>query len=79
MNIEVWKIKVTRSYRKLNIIYIKIEKQSISLYSHRLQDHIKEWFDSWVYHLYGLTCDEELIVNPQTPITREEYERTELE
>lgn len=39
MNIEVWKIKVTRSYRKLNIIYIKIEKQSISLYSHNYIDY----------------------------------------
>ena len=27
-----------------------------------------------VYHLYGLTYDEVLIVDPQTPITREEYE-----
>lgn len=30
--------------------------------------------DSLVYHLYGLTYDEVLIVDPQTPITREEYE-----
>lgn len=35
--------------------------------------------DIMVYHLYGLTYDEVLIVDPQTPITREEYERTELE
>lgn len=27
-----------------------------------------------VYHLYGLTYDEVLNINPQTPITREEYE-----
>lgn len=30
--------------------------------------------DILVYHLYGLTYDEVLIVDPQTPITREEYE-----
>lgn len=30
--------------------------------------------DIMVYHLYGLTYDEVLIVDPQTPITREEYE-----
>ena len=30
--------------------------------------------DSLVYHLYGLTYDEVLIVDPETPITREEYE-----
>lgn len=35
--------------------------------------------DHLVYHLYGLTYDEVLIIDPQTPITREEYERTKLE
>lgn len=30
--------------------------------------------DLIVYHLYGLTYDEVLIVDPETPITREEYE-----
>ena len=30
--------------------------------------------DRLVYHLYGLTYDEVLIVDPETPITREEYE-----
>ena len=28
-----------------------------------------------VYHLYGLTYDEALVVDPETPITREEYEK----
>lgn len=31
--------------------------------------------DSIIYRSYGLTYDEVLIVDPQTPITREEYER----
>lgn len=31
--------------------------------------------DRLVYHLYGLTYDEVLIVDSQTPITREEYEK----
>lgn len=31
--------------------------------------------DLLVYHLYGLTYDEVLNVDPQTPITREEYEK----
>lgn len=31
--------------------------------------------DFLVYHLYGLTYDEVLIVDPETPITREEYEK----
>ena len=29
--------------------------------------------DTLVYHLYGLTYDEVLIVDPNTPITEEEY------
>ena len=33
--------------------------------------------DLLVYHLYGLTYDEVLIVDPETPITREEYEKIE--
>lgn len=32
--------------------------------------------DLLVYHLYGLTYDEVLIVDPDTPITREEYEQS---
>ena len=31
--------------------------------------------DIFVYHLYGLSYDEVLIVDPETPITREEYEK----
>ena len=31
--------------------------------------------DRLVYHLYGLTYDEVLIVDLKTPITREEYEK----
>lgn len=31
--------------------------------------------DKKVYHLYSLTYDEVLIIDPDTPITREEYER----
>ena len=30
--------------------------------------------DNLVYHLYGLTYDEVLIVDPETPINREHYE-----
>ena len=33
--------------------------------------------DFLVYHLYGLTYDEVLIVDPETPITRNEYEKIE--
>ena len=36
---------------------------------------IEQQVDILVYHLYGLTYDEVLIVDPDTPITREEYEK----
>jgi len=35
---------------------------------------LEQQIDLMVYHLYGLTYDEVLIVDPKTPITREEYE-----
>ena len=34
--------------------------------------------DILVYHLYGLTYDEVLIVDSKTPITRDEYEKDYL-
>lgn len=34
---------------------------------------LEQQIDLLVYHLYGLTYDEVLIVDPETPITREEY------
>jgi len=35
---------------------------------------LKSKIDFLVYHLYGLTYDEVLVVDPETPITRKEYE-----
>ena len=35
---------------------------------------LEQQIDLLVYHLYGLTYDEVLIVDPETPITREEFE-----
>lgn len=34
----------------------------------------EQQIDRLVYHLYGLTYDEVLVVDPETPIAREEYE-----
>ena len=36
--------------------------------------NLEDKIDFLVYHLYGLTYDEVLIVDPETPITRKEYE-----
>ena len=37
--------------------------------------NLENQIDLLVYKLYGLTYDEVLIVDSETPITREEYER----
>ena len=44
--------------------------------ANRLYDtsHLESEIDRLVYQIYGLTYDEVLIVDPDTPITREEYE-----
>lgn len=36
--------------------------------------NLESEIDRLVYQLYGLTYDEVLVVDPETPITREEYE-----
>lgn len=39
-----------------------------------------EWqIDHIVYHLYNLTYDEVLVIDPETPITREEYDNFRVE
>jgi len=35
--------------------------------------------DHYIYHLYNLTYDEVLVIDPETPITREEYENFKLD
>ena len=42
-----------------------------------IQD-LENQINNIVYHLYNLTYDEVLIIDPQTPISREEYENIEL-
>ena len=36
---------------------------------------IESLIDFFVYHLYGLTYDEVLVIDPMPPFTREEYEK----
>ena len=43
-----------------------------------IQD-VENQIDNIVYHLYDLTYDEVLIVDSNTPITREQYESFNLE
>ena len=41
--------------------------------------HAMTRLDMILYHLYDLTYDEVLVVDPETPMTREEYESFKLE
>lgn len=49
---------------------LELKKANISADTTSLENQI----DFLIYHLYGLTYDEVLIVDPETPISREEYE-----
>lgn len=53
-----------------------VNKIMVSKESSYLNDtsKIESEIDHIVYHLYNLTYDEVLIIDPETPITREEYE-----
>lgn len=48
---------------------VTLKQESHAVDSLKIENKI----DLLVYHLYGLTYDEVLIVDPETPITREEY------
>ena len=49
---------------------IEAKKTDINIDISNLENKV----DFLVYHLYGLTYDEVLIVDPNPPFTREEYE-----
>ena len=60
-------------------VNVMIESSVTSMMSIKQNDHSadisqeEKSIDLLVYHLYSLTYDEVLIVDPETPITREEY------
>ena len=57
-------------------IITELVKQVLENHSKGLDTKTGEQrIDLLVYHLYGLTYDEVLIVDPETPITREEYNK----
>ena len=53
----------------------ELSKQNLSVTDYDTSSRINVMMDFVVYHLYGLTYDEVLIVDPETPIKREEYEK----
>lgn len=64
-------ICLSEKYQMLVNIVDSIQSSSDNIYIKQGMNKI----DNIVYHLYGLTYDEVLIVDPQTTITREEYEQ----
>ena len=58
-----------------NIDTYKILVKQIMTAATEEKECIKEKMDLLVYRLYKLTYDEVLVVDPETPITREEYEK----
>ena len=65
---------VSDSYKdKLQMLVEKVFEKS----SQDRKKHIMLEIDFLVYHLYGLTYKEILVVDPETPITREQYESGE--
>ena len=61
----------------------EISKLIESLVSQRMNKYedvisIENKIDHIAYHLYDLTYDDVLIIDPQTPISREEYESLKL-
>lgn len=57
-------------------IITELVKQVLENHSKGLDTKTDEQqIDLIVYHLYGLTYDEVLIVDPEIPITKEEYEK----
>lgn len=68
-------IKVDKYFMEkiINIVDICLHEKRQNLGKDILSKEIE--IDLLVYHLYGLTYDEVLIVDPQTTITREEYEK----
>ena len=57
----------------LEIVDSIINIKRLDYFSNTLM--LEQKIDKIFYHLYGLTYDEVLIVDPRTPITREEYEK----
>lgn len=55
-------------------LYSLVQKRLDVLIEQEHIDSLENEIDKKVYHLYGLTYDEVLIVDPETPITREEYD-----
>ena len=71
---EIAKFPILVNVNSISVI-TKLVKEILDL-KQRMFDTsaLENQIDFLVYHLYGLTYDEVLIVDPETPISREKYE-----
>ena len=76
---EIAKFPILVNVNSISVI-TKLVKEILDL-KQRMFDTsaLENQIDFLVYHLYGLTYDEVLIVDPETPISREEYEAYSIE
>lgn len=76
---EIAKFPILVNVNSISVI-TKLVKEILDL-KQRMFDTsaLENQIDFLVYHLYGLTYDEVLIVDPETPISREEYEAYNIE
>lgn len=76
---EIAKFPILVNVNSISVI-TKLVKEILDL-KQRMFDTsaLENQIDFLVYHLYGLTYDEVLIVDPETPISREEYEVYNIE
>lgn len=68
------KIPIIRADKFLQSIFVDLAKKIINEQSPNDKQLLEAKMDLLVYRLYGLTYDEVLVVDPETGITREEYE-----
>ena len=69
-------IPIAKSKKEEQLKYISIVDQILAAKKGNMFEDtsaLESEIDLLVYHLYGLTYDDVLIVDPETPITKEEY------
>lgn len=77
---ELKKIPFAMADNKVQEVLKNMAKRIIDdAYNGNYRFDLELQIDHIVYHLYNLTYDEVLVIDPETPITREEYENWTLQ
>lgn len=75
--IPIRKLPLKEQSKLVNLVKQVLDAKKLSVENDTSE--IESEIDHIVYHLYDLTYDEVLIIDPETPITREEYESYKAE